>query len=135
MRGLVGAPILPFEMRAQPSSRRERLAGQLPASRPVPAELARTPSARIAGRLMRHLGLPRIPPGDLARIAVPTALIWGRHDRANRLRIAETASARYGWALHVIEDCADDPPRDQPEAFVEALHAGAGPSTRQAIAV
>jgi pimeloyl-ACP methyl ester carboxylesterase len=93
-------------------------------------DLARAPSAKAAGRLMRQLGVPRIPPEDLARIAVPTTLIWGRHDRANRPRIAEAASARYGWALRVIEDCADDPPRDQPEAFLEALretemHAGA----------
>ena len=49
-------------------------------------ELARAPSAKAAGRLMRELGLPRIPPAELARIAVPTTLIWGRHDRANRLR-------------------------------------------------
>ena len=39
----------------------------------------------------------------------------------NRPRVAEAASARYGWPLRVIEDCADDPPRDQPEAFLEAL--------------
>jgi pimeloyl-ACP methyl ester carboxylesterase len=84
-------------------------------------DLARAPSAKAAGRLMRELGVPRIPPEDLARIAVPTTLIWGRHDRANRPRIAEAASARYGWPLRVIEDCADDPPRDQPEAFLDAL--------------
>jgi pimeloyl-ACP methyl ester carboxylesterase len=84
-------------------------------------DLARAPSAKAAGRLMRELGVPRIPPEDLARIAVPTTLIWGRHDRANRPRIAEAASARYGWPLRVIENCADDPPRDQPEAFLEAL--------------
>lgn len=84
-------------------------------------DLARAPSAKAAGRLMRQLGVPRIPPEDLARIAVPTTLIWGRHDRANRPRIAEAASARYGWPLRMIEDCADDPPRDQPEAFLEAL--------------
>jgi pimeloyl-ACP methyl ester carboxylesterase len=84
-------------------------------------ELARGPGAKAAGRLMRELGIPRIPPEDLARIAVPTTLIWGRRDRANRLRIAEAASSRYGWPLHVVEDCADDPPRDQPEAFLEAL--------------
>jgi pimeloyl-ACP methyl ester carboxylesterase len=86
-------------------------------------DLARAPSAKAAGRLMRELGVPRIPPEDLARIAAPTTLIWGRHDRANRPQIAEAASARYGWPLHVIEDCADDPPRDQPEAFLEALRA------------
>jgi pimeloyl-ACP methyl ester carboxylesterase len=68
-------------------------------------------NAKIAGRLFREFGIPRIPPDDLARIAVPTTLIWGRHDRANCLRIAQDASARYGWPLHVIENCADDPPR------------------------
>jgi pimeloyl-ACP methyl ester carboxylesterase len=72
--------------------------------------------------MLRKLGLPRIPSADLARIAVPTTLIWGRQDRAIRLRIAEDASARYGWPLHVIDNCADDPPRDQPEAFLQALH-------------
>jgi pimeloyl-ACP methyl ester carboxylesterase len=85
-------------------------------------ELARGPGAKAVRRMMREVGIPRIPPAELARIAVPTTLIWGRQDRANRLRIAEAASARYGWPLHVIENCADDPPRDQPEAFLEALH-------------
>ena len=85
-------------------------------------ELARGPGAKAVGRMFRELGLPRIPPAELARIAVPTALIWGRQDRASRLRIAEAASARYGWPLRVIESCADDPPRDQPEAFLQALH-------------
>lgn len=86
-------------------------------------EGARGPGAKVAGRMMRELGIPRIPAEDLARIAVPTTLIWGRQDRANRLRIAERASERYGWPLRVIEDCADDPPRDRPEAFLEALRA------------
>ena len=90
-------------------------------------ELARSPSAKIAGRLMRRLGFPVIPESELARIAVPTTLIWGRHDRAIRLRVAQTASARFGWPLHVIEDCADDPPRDQPKAFLKALAAALAP--------
>ena len=42
----------------------------------------------------------------------------GRHDRADRLRIARQTSARYGWPLRVIENCADDPPRYQPRAFL-----------------
>jgi pimeloyl-ACP methyl ester carboxylesterase len=84
---------------------------------------ARAPSGKVATRLMREVGLPQIPPDALARLAVPVTLIWGRHDRANRLRIAEAASARYGWPLHVIEECADDPPRDQPEQFLSALAA------------
>ncbi len=86
-------------------------------------QLARSPNAKIAGRLMRRVGVPAVPADDLARIPVPTTLIWGRQDRANRLRIAEDASARYGWRLLVIEDCADDPPRDRPAAFLQALNA------------
>jgi hypothetical protein len=42
------------------------------------------------------------------------------------LRIAEAASERYGWPLHVIDNCADDPPRDQPEAFLRTLHTTLG---------
>ncbi len=71
------------------------------------------------------MGIPRIPAEELAGIEAPTTLIWGRQDRANRLRVAERASARHGWPLHVIEDCADDPARDHPEAFLRALRAAA----------
>jgi hypothetical protein len=28
---------------------------------------------------------------------------------------------RYGWPLHVIKSCTDDPPMEQPDAFVRAL--------------
>lgn len=94
-------------------------------------ERARGPGAKLAARLLREFGMPRIPPDDLARITAPTVLIWGRHDRANRLRIAEQTSARHGWPLHVIEHCADDPPRDQPRAFLEALRAALGVPTKQ----
>lgn len=86
-------------------------------------DTARGPGAKAISAMLRRAGLPVIPPADLERISVSTSLIWGRQDRANRLRIAERASARYGWPLHVIEDCADDPARDRPEAFVEALRA------------
>jgi pimeloyl-ACP methyl ester carboxylesterase len=96
-------------------------------------ERARGPNAKIAGRLFREFGIPPIAPDDLVRIAVPTTLIWGRHDRANRLRIAQDASARYGWPLHVIENCADDPPRDQPLAFLEALRMALGTEKRQQV--
>lgn len=81
----------------------------------------RSPKAKAAGRLFRAVGLPRIPPDELMRITVPTALIWGRHDRANRLRVAEAASDHYGWPLHIIDAAADDPPRDQPLAFLDVL--------------
>jgi pimeloyl-ACP methyl ester carboxylesterase len=92
----------------------------------------RTPSVKEAVRvLMRQVGLPAIPPDDLARITVPVTLIWGRHDRANRLRIAEAASVRYGWPLHVIDECADDPPRDQPQAFLRALRSSLATKPRK----
>jgi pimeloyl-ACP methyl ester carboxylesterase len=35
--------------------------------------------------------------------------------------VAEAASKRYGWPLHVIEDAGDDPSIEQPEAFLRAL--------------
>jgi len=84
---------------------------------------ARTPSVQAAlGSLMERFGVPAIPSAALARIAVPTTLIWGRHDLATRLDVAEAANARYGWPLHVIEDAADDPPIECPTAFLRALH-------------
>jgi pimeloyl-ACP methyl ester carboxylesterase len=86
-------------------------------------ELARMPGVRSAvATLMQQFG-PAIPAADLSRIAVPTTLVWGRHDRAFPLAIAEEASARYGWPLHVIENSADDPPIEQPEALVRLLRA------------
>ena len=52
------------------------------ASQAYTLDRARTPSVRAANRrLLRELGTRTIPPGDLARITVPTSLIWGRLDR------------------------------------------------------
>jgi pimeloyl-ACP methyl ester carboxylesterase len=83
---------------------------------------ARSSAGKAALRvLMRELAVPAIPPAQLERIPVPTTLIWGRHDPVYRLRVAEAASARYGWPLHVIEDAGDDPPLEQPAAFIGAL--------------
>jgi pimeloyl-ACP methyl ester carboxylesterase len=88
---------------------------------------ARGPGAKVAlPILMEQFGVPAIPPAELARIAVPTTLIWGRHDLATPLRVAEAASARYGWPLHVIENAADDPPVEQPEALLRVLRAALG---------
>jgi pimeloyl-ACP methyl ester carboxylesterase len=69
-----------------------------------------------------------IPRDILARIKVPTALIWGRHDLQTRLRVAENASARYGWELHVIEGARDDPFFEQPAAALRALRDSLGNS-------
>ena len=87
-------------------------------------DLVATPSVTAGlGALMEQFGGPPIAPDDLKRIDVPTTLIWGRHDLATPLSVAEAASTRYGWPLRVIEDCADDPPVEQPEAFLRALRA------------
>jgi pimeloyl-ACP methyl ester carboxylesterase len=101
---------------------RRRMGDRWEPFRAYNVDRARRPSGTAAlGSLMEQFGLPAIPAADLARIAVPTTLIWGRHDLATRLSIAEAASARYGWPLHVIEHAADDPAIEAPEAFVRAL--------------
>jgi len=83
---------------------------------------ARTASLHATQQsLMQQFGLPPISPSSLAGITVPTALIWGRHNLATPLAVAEAARERYGWPLHIIEDSADDPPVEQPDLFLKAL--------------
>lgn len=82
----------------------------------------RDPAARATlDALMDQFGFPAIPPDVLERIRVPVTLVWGRKDLATSLSVAEAASARYGWPLHVIEDSGDDPALEEPERFVEVL--------------
>lgn len=98
-------------------------------------ELARLPENKPAQQaLMAQFGFPAIAPAELEKIAVPTTLIWGRHDLATALTVAEEASARYGWGLEVIEDAADDPPMEQPEAFLKALRTALGAPQSQSAA-
>ncbi|WP_225741391.1 alpha/beta fold hydrolase [Halorussus halophilus] len=86
-------------------------------------ERARTPSVKAAMRtLMKEVAVPTISPEKLARITVPTILIWGREDRAIRLGVAREASDRYGWPLHVIDDSGDDPKLEQPQSFLDVLY-------------
>jgi pimeloyl-ACP methyl ester carboxylesterase len=88
---------------------------------------SRTPSVQRANRrLLRELGFGQIPPEQVARISVPTTLIWGRQDRVMPLRRAKEASARYGWPLQVIEDAGHFAVVDQPQAFLAALRAALG---------
>ncbi|HZA83634.1 MAG TPA: alpha/beta fold hydrolase [Actinomycetes bacterium] len=113
-------------MTVDPARVRALMDDRWEASQAYNLDRARTPSVRAANRrMLRELGTKAIPPHELARIAVPTALIWGRHDRVMRLRIAEAASARYGWPLHVIED-AGHFSIERPDAFREALRAALG---------
>jgi 2-hydroxymuconate-semialdehyde hydrolase len=62
-----------------------------------------------------------IPDAQLARIDVPTSLLWGRKDRMVSLAIGQVAASRHGWPLHVIDGAAHAPHIEQPEAFVDAL--------------
>jgi len=82
--------------------------------------------------LMEQFGLPAIPLADLARITVPTTLIWGRQHRPTPLSVAEAAGARHRWPLHVIEK-AGDPEVEQPQAFLEALRAALEAPTRKQV--
>jgi pimeloyl-ACP methyl ester carboxylesterase len=85
-------------------------------------ERARAPgSVAAVSALMEQFGLPVIAATTLARIAVPTTLIWGEHDRATTVHVARNTSSRYGWNLRVIPDAADDPALEQPDAFVREL--------------
>lgn len=100
---------------------RKRMAGRWQPFETYNVERARDPAVQAAvSALVREFGAP-IPAHDLERIGVPTTLIWGRHDTATPFAVAEAAAARYGWPLHAIEDAADDPPVEQPEALLQSL--------------
>ena len=87
-------------------------------------EWAQTKTSKATMRdLMSRFGLRPIPAAHLEQITAPTSLIWGRHDLQTPLRVAEVASARYGWPLHVIEGARDDPFFEQPAAALRALRA------------
>lgn len=90
---------------------------------------ARSPQVQAALRtLMEQFGFPPIPDTDLSALPMPTTLIWGRHDLATSVAAARRASARFGWPLHVIEDCGDDPLVEQPRAFLDALRSATSQS-------
>lgn len=67
------------------------------------------------------IGTKQIPYTELQRIKVPTTLLWGRHDRMASLRLAEAASSKLGWPLHVIDDAGHVPHIEQPEGFLHVL--------------
>ncbi len=77
---------------------------------------------------MEQFGFPAIDEAVLARIAVPTSLIWGRYDSIVPLSVGELASARHGWPLRVIDDAGNEPAIEAPAAFVRALRADRTPA-------
>ena len=82
---------------------------------------AQDPGKKAAAKGIMNAFSEKIPTEELKKIAIPVALIWGRHDKANRLKVAIRASENYGWPLHIIEDTRDDPKLERPDAFVDAL--------------
>jgi pimeloyl-ACP methyl ester carboxylesterase len=80
---------------------------------------------RTMGQLIKT-GTKQVLNTELRRIAVPTALIWGSHDRFVPLDLAKGASARLGWPLHVIGDTGHVPHIERTDAFVDALHSALG---------
>jgi len=73
-------------------------------------------------------GTKTIPPEDLARIAVPTALIWGRHDLGDAAADRRDGQRPLRLALYVIED-AGHFTLEQPEASLAALRVALGDRT------
>lgn len=103
---------------------RTRLGDRWTAIAEYAVDRARVPSTlEAAMALMAEFGMAEIGESELAGVRVPTTLIWGRYDLATPLRVAEAAGRAFGWPLHVIDDAADDPGLEQPEAFLEVLRA------------
>jgi pimeloyl-ACP methyl ester carboxylesterase len=103
---------------------REQVGDQWDAFSAQALEWARTKTSKATLRsLMSEFGLRPIPAADLAQITTPTSLIWGRHDLQTPLRVAQAASAKYDWPLHVIDGARDDPFFEQPAAALRALRA------------
>ncbi|MEP6527289.1 MAG: alpha/beta hydrolase [Nocardioidaceae bacterium] len=75
-------------------------------------------------RTMRRLiktETKQIPEVELRNISCPTALLWGRHDRFVSLQVGESASDRFGWPLHVVEETGHVPHIERPGAFLRAF--------------
>jgi pimeloyl-ACP methyl ester carboxylesterase len=82
------------------------------------------PSVRGANRqLLKGIGMKRIPDEQLRTISVPVTLIWGKNDRVMRFKIAEEASAKFGWPLYAIDDCGHASVMERPDAVIEGLRA------------
>jgi pimeloyl-ACP methyl ester carboxylesterase len=77
----------------------------------------RTHVQRTMRQLIR-IGKQRIPDEELRRIRIPTALLWGRHDRMVRLRVAEDLPRGLACSSSTTPDTS---PVDCPNSFLRAL--------------
>jgi pimeloyl-ACP methyl ester carboxylesterase len=106
---------------------RRRLGGQWMDIKAYNLDRMRAPGRLAALRaFMEQFGVPAIPAETLAHIPVATTLIWGRNDRVIPVAVAEDASRRLGWELHVIDEAGNEPLIEQPDAFLKALRPALG---------
>jgi pimeloyl-ACP methyl ester carboxylesterase len=100
---------------------RERMGARWNTFAAYNVDRARGANMRPALHVMMEELATAIAASELERIEVPVTLIWGRHDLALPLQVAQEASGRQGWPLRIIEGAADDAPVEQPEAFLREL--------------
>ena len=93
---------------------------------------ARISHVKRTMKVLVKAGTRRVPDAELQRIGIPAALLWGSHDRMTPLPLAEAASTRLGWPLHVVDNAAHVPHIEQPDGFVDRLTAAlrGGPAAR-----
>jgi len=102
---------------------RQRDAGWFDAFNTYSLSLASVPRVKRTMRRLIQTGTKQIPLGELRSVTVPAALLWGRHDRMVPLHLAEWASGRLGWPLHIVEAAGHVPHLEQPEACARTLSA------------
>lgn len=89
------------------------------------------PEKKSAAKGIMNVMIEKIPGDELKNIEVPVTLIWGRHDKANKLKIAVDASKKYNWPLHIIEDARDDPKLEKPDVFVQIIETSVADSAEK----
>ena len=109
------------------SRTRERDPGWFEAFSRYTLSRAAVPHVKRTMRRLIKTGTKQVPETELRRIAIPTALVWGRHDRMVPAGLAQGASNSLGWPLHLIDDAAHAPHLEQPDGFLRALNAALGP--------
>lgn len=91
---------------------------------------AALPRVKRAMHELLKAGTSAIPEAELGRLAVPTALVWGRDDRFVPLALAERASARFGWPLHVVDAAGHVPHVERSGEFLGVVSRIAGVASR-----
>lgn len=73
---------------------------------------------------------------ELAKMDVPTLIIWGRNDTITPPFVAQQFCEKIGRAeLAFIDECGHSPPIEQPKEFARLLHAFLGETTSDCASV